>query len=151
MLFVITYFYCWKSFFVFIAVNLALNPLNSDVVFDGDMTTHRSISAATVNLNGMFIVNAFIIHTSIKKIKSLPNIKKKYCTPALIIYNYDISGWFNGSVTVRDGHQNVLLNDNFQLVSPTIVLPRPVLTDILNMQFSTYIEIREIEVFGGKL
>lgn len=53
--------------FVFIAVNLALNPLNSDVVFDGDMTTGRSIPAATVKLNGTFIVNAFIIHTSMKK------------------------------------------------------------------------------------
>lgn len=53
--------------FVFIAVNLALNPLNSDVVFDGDMTTGRPIPAATVNLNGTFIVNAFIMHTSMKK------------------------------------------------------------------------------------
>nr|XP_034316262.1 uncharacterized protein LOC117685819 isoform X3 [Crassostrea gigas] len=103
-------------------VNLALNPLNKDNVFDGDMTTHRSINAATVNLNGTFIVNAFIIHTR----------------------------WFSGSLTVRDGHQNVLLQKSFQLVSPTIVLPRPVLTDILNMQFSYSIYIKEIEVFGGR-
>lgn len=65
-----------NPFFVFIAVNLALNPLNKDDVFDGDMTTHRSINAATVNLNGMFIVNAFILHTSMKKKKLHHNIKK---------------------------------------------------------------------------
>lgn len=59
---------CNTNFFwVFIAVNLALNPLNMDIVFDGDMATHRSISAATLNLNGTFIVSAFIIHTSMKK------------------------------------------------------------------------------------
>lgn len=67
---------CNTNFFlVFIAVNLALNPLNMDIVFDGDMATHRSISAATLNLNGMFIVSAFIIHTSMKK-KLNHNLKK---------------------------------------------------------------------------
>lgn len=122
-----------------------------DIVFDGNMTTHRPIPAATVNLNGTFIVNAFIIHTSMNKLKCIPTFKKKCCTPALIIYNYNISGRFNGSLTVRDRHLNVLLQDSFQLVSPTIVLSHPVLTDQLNMQFSNYIDIYEIEVFGGKL
>lgn len=65
-----------NPFFVFIAVNLALNPLNKDDVFDGDMTTHRSINAATVNLNGMFIVNAFILHTSMKKKNYITTLKK---------------------------------------------------------------------------
>lgn len=118
-------------------------------MFDGNMKTHRSIPAATVNLNGTFIVNAFIIHRSMIKIKYIQTFKKKCCTPALIIYNYDISGGFYGSLTVRDRHQNVLLH-SFPLVSPTIVLPHPVLTDQLHMQFSTSIDIYEIEVFGGK-
>lgn len=80
----LTIFKSAKIFFVFIAVNLALNPLNNDKVFDGYMTTGRGISAATVNLNGTFIVNAFIIHTSMNKskYKSQHFKKETSCTTA---------------------------------------------------------------------
>ena len=47
----------------FSSVNLALNSLNKDVVFDGKMTTHRFIHDATVRLNGRFVIEAIRIHT----------------------------------------------------------------------------------------
>lgn len=47
----------------FSSVNLALNSLNKDVVFDGKMTTHRFIHDATVHLNGRFVIEAIRIHT----------------------------------------------------------------------------------------
>ena len=45
-------------------MNLANNPENYDLVFDGNLTTHRQIDAATVNLNGSYHLNALNIHTS---------------------------------------------------------------------------------------
>lgn len=68
------------------------------------------------------------------------------------IYKYynDILGSQVGSLTVTDRNKTVLLQKHVQADSPTIVLPHPVLTDQLNMQFSYEIYITEIEVFGGK-
>lgn len=54
-----------------------------------------------------------------------------------------------GLLTVTGKNKTVLLQDNVQVVSPTIVLPHPVMTDQLNMQFGRSIYISEIEVFGG--
>lgn len=54
---------------VFFAANLALNDLNRDFVFDGNISNSHSIKSATVNLDGKFIVNAFIIHTGINRSK----------------------------------------------------------------------------------
>lgn len=51
---------------------------------------------------------------------------------------------------MKDRNQSVLWQDNVQAVSPTIVLPHPVLIDQLNMQFDRSIYIYEIEIFGGK-
>lgn len=48
---------------LFFSVNLALNHLNRDSVFDGKMSTSRSILDATVNLDGHFIIEAIQIHT----------------------------------------------------------------------------------------
>lgn len=49
----------------FYSVNLALNSLNRDAVFDGKMATHRSIPDATVRLDGHFVFEAIRIHTCV--------------------------------------------------------------------------------------
>ena len=52
-----------SNWVIFSSVNLALNSLNKDYVYDGDMSTYRSIPAATVRLNGHFVIEAIRIHT----------------------------------------------------------------------------------------
>lgn len=53
-----------------ISVNLAFYPgTNNDLVFDGNMTTHRTIAdgRATIHFDGMFYVSALRIRTSNNK------------------------------------------------------------------------------------
>ena len=42
-----------------------MNPENYDMVYDGNLTTHRSIEKATVNLNGKYSVSVVNIYTGI--------------------------------------------------------------------------------------
>lgn len=76
--------------------------------------------------------------------------KETSCITALVSYHNDILGSYLGSLTITDGNHTTLLNDSFQQVNPTIVLPHPVLTNRIKMTFSYEIYISEIEVFGGK-
>nr|XP_022313079.1 uncharacterized protein LOC111118076 isoform X2 [Crassostrea virginica] len=105
-------------------VNLALNSLNRDNVFDGKMSTHRSIPDATVRLGGHFVIEAIRIH---------------------IYYRYPSS-----TVTIKDNKMSVLFDGKFPLIMPTVYLKHPVLTNQLNIHFSSQIDVKEIEVFGGK-
>lgn len=54
-----------------------------------------------------------------------------------------------GTLTVRDNQSRILYNDNFPSSSPTIFFTNFVVTNILRMQFNPFLDIEEIEVFGG--
>nr|XP_022316690.1 uncharacterized protein LOC111120257 [Crassostrea virginica] len=104
--------------------NLVINSINRDKVFDGDMTTHRSINFARVNLNGSYRINALMIHT--------------------------IGTFSLGDVRIKDHNLNVLPHLDLPQLLPTIYLVRPVTTTLLHLDFVRNIDIKEIEVFGGK-
>lgn len=53
-------------------------------------------------------------------------------------------------VTITDGNSNVLPHVDLQQLLPTIYLVRPVTTSKLLLKFTKNIDIKEIEVFGGK-
>lgn len=52
-------------------------------------------------------------------------------------------------LTVRDNQNKILYNDIFPTSSSTIFFKKSSLTNGLNMSFSSYLDIAEIEVFGG--
>nr|XP_034311973.1 uncharacterized protein LOC105322541 isoform X3 [Crassostrea gigas] len=109
-------------------VNLAFHPgMNSDPVFDGDMTTHRTIEdgRATIRFNGIFNINAL-------RIRTIP------------------SNGQQGTLSVRDNQNRILYNDSFPSSSPTVFFTNSSLTNGLHMEFSPSLDIAEIEVFGGK-
>lgn len=56
----------------------------------------------------------------------------------------------SSTVIIKDNKTSVLFDGRFPSTMPTIYLKRPVLTNQLNINFSSQIDIKEIEVFGGK-
>lgn len=55
----------------------------------------------------------------------------------------------HGTLTVRDNQSEILYNDIFPTSSPTIFFTKSSLTNGLKMNFSSSLDIAEIEVFGG--
>lgn len=64
----------------------------------------------------------------------------------MIILVLETGYW--GRLTVKDRSNRILFNDSFPSSRPTIFFTK-VLTNGLNMSFSSTLEITEIEVFGG--
>lgn len=56
---------------------------------------------------------------------------------------------YYGNLIVKDNGQNVLFNNNFPSSKPTISFTHTVLTNGLLMEFDRFLDIEEIEVFGG--
>lgn len=54
-----------------------------------------------------------------------------------------------GTLTVRDSQNRILYNNTFPSSSPTIFLTNPTLTNGLHMSFDSFLDIAELEVFGG--
>lgn len=52
-------------------------------------------------------------------------------------------------VTIKDNEMSVLFAGPLPTM-PTIYLKRPVLTNVLKIQFRYTIDVKEIEVFGGR-
>lgn len=55
----------------------------------------------------------------------------------------------HGTLTVRDNQSEILYNDLFPTSSPTIFFTKSSLTNGLKMNFSSSLDVAEIEVFGG--
>ncbi|XP_078317064.1 uncharacterized protein LOC111118499 [Crassostrea virginica] len=103
--------------------NLAVNPENYDMVYDGNLTTHRSIEKATVNLNGKYNVTVVNIYTV-------------YSTPVHIKIEDD---------------QKVVVYEGFLNQGPkSLHFNHSTISTHLYIWFSAKTDIREIQVFGGK-
>nr|XP_022313721.1 uncharacterized protein LOC111118499 [Crassostrea virginica] len=103
--------------------NLAVNPENYDMVYDGNLTTHRSIEKATVNLNGKYNVTVVNIYTV-------------YSTPVHIKIEDD---------------QKFVVYDGFLNQGPkSLHFNHSTISTHLYIWFSAKTDIREIQVFGGK-
>ncbi|XP_056020209.1 uncharacterized protein LOC125669227 isoform X2 [Ostrea edulis] len=104
-------------------INLALNDLNRDMVFDGNQLTHRNIGfKAHVVLNGMFIISAVNIHV--------------------------FSG-LSADVVIKD-NQSVVCYTGRVPRTATVYFSRVVRTNTLTLDFNKDLDVKEIEVFGGK-
>ena len=55
----------------------------------------------------------------------------------------------SSTVTIKDNEMSVLFDGRFPSTTPTIYFKRPDFTNKLNIQFTDWVDIKEIEVFGG--